>query len=424
MDPSSILASIINSSSSNNNNNSVQDLVEILTTLYDSYRYEYLHSPISTLPLPIQTIVILSTFHFLKTFIINPLRSNLPLFLEFTFTSAPSIDVPQSDAEAKDDGVPNSTKPTPIDQVKIYNPKTPNQIQCFDPATLQLIGTVPALTKDEVNTLCLQAKNAQKAWSQTTYKQRRLVLRTIQKYILSHQEDICRVCSRDSGKPKVDALLGEIMTTCEKIRCINVNGEEWLQPSLRPVGPMMMHKTAYVEYVPYGVLGVIAPWNYPFHNMLNHVISGLFSGNAVVSKVSEHTAWSSIYFTNIVRKALEVCGHDVNVVQTLTGFGDCGAALVECEYVDKIIFTGSPKVGRMVMKGCSSNLKPCILELGGKDPMVFCDDVDIEVWIMDQKNTSISLIVLCFCVLYSYLRLHFLIFLYFFTSSLFYSLIN
>ncbi len=388
MDPSSILASI-------SNNNSVQDLMEILTT-FNEYWYSY----ISTLPLPIQTIVILSTLHFLKTFIINPLQSNLPLFLEFTFTTVPTIDVPQSDAEAKDDGVP--TKPTPIDQVKIYNPKAPNQIQCFDPATLQLIRTVPALTKDEVNTLCLQAKNAQKSWSQTTYKQRRLVLRTIQKYILSHQEDICRVCSRDSGKPKVDALLGEIMTTCEKIRCMNVNGEEWLQPSLRPVGPMMMHKTAYVEYVPYGVLGVIAPWNYPFHNMLNHVISGLFSGNAVVSKVSEHTAWSSIYFTNIVRKALEVCGHDVNVVQTLTGFGDCGAALVDCEYVDKIIFTGSPKVGRMVMKGCSSNLKPCILELGGKDPMVFCDDVNIEVCI---KNTMIVFVLYNYFCLISYFYL-------------------
>jgi len=168
------------------------------------------------------------------------------------------------------------------------------------------------------------------------------------------------------------------MTTCEKIRCINVNGEGWLEPSYRPVGPMMVHKTAYVEYVPYGVLGVIAPWNYPFHNMLNHVISGLFSGNAVVSKVSEHTAWSSTYFTKIVRAALEIHGHDSNVVQTLTGFGECGAALVNCDYVDKIIFTGSPGVGKLVMEGCSKSLKPCILELGGKDPMVFCDDVKIE----------------------------------------------
>jgi acyl-CoA reductase-like NAD-dependent aldehyde dehydrogenase len=181
-----------------------------------------------------------------------------------------------------------------------------------------------------------------------------------------------------TGKPKVDALLGEVMTTCEKIRCINFNGEEWLQPSYRPVGPMMAHKRAYVEYVPYGVLGVIAPWNYPFHNMLNHVISGIFSGNAVVSKVSEHTSWSSTYFGKICRMALEVNGYDPDLVQTVTGFGEAGAALVACDDVDKIIFTGSPGVGRKVMEGASKYLKPVILELGGKDPMVFCDDVKIK----------------------------------------------
>ena len=180
------------------------------------------------------------------------------------------------------------------------------------------------------------------------------------------------------GKPKVDALLGEVMTTCEKIRCINFNGEEWLQPSYRPVGPMMAHKRAYVEYVPFGVLGVIAPWNYPFPNMLNHVISGIFSGNAVVSKVSEHTSWSSTYFGKICRMALEVNGHDPDLVQTVTGFGESGAALVACDDVDKIIFTGSPGVGRKVMEGASKYLKPVILELGGKDPMVFCDDVKIK----------------------------------------------
>ena len=73
---------------------------------------------------------------------------------------------------------------------------------------------------------------------------------------------------------------------------------------------MMMHKTAYVEYVPYGVWGIMAPWNYLFHNMLNHIISGLFSGNAVVSKVSEHTSWSSTYFTRIAQQAIIVNGHD------------------------------------------------------------------------------------------------------------------
>ncbi len=350
-------------------------LVEILLSFYES--------SVAPLPMPVQIMFLFSIFHFTFTFLYTPLKANLPLLFEFAFHRIPLIDVPMTEMEAKDDGLPSSSsKSITLDQVSIKDPSDPSHIQCFDPASLQHLGKIPAMTPSDVDDLCAKASKAQKSWSQTTYTQRRTVLRTIQKYILAHQEDICRVCARDSGKPKVDALLGEVMTTCEKIRCINVHGEQWLQPQPRPVGPMMVHKSAYVEYVPYGVLGVIAPWNYPFHNMLNHVISGLFSGNAVVSKVSEHTAWSSSYFTRIVRQALVEHGHNPDIVQTLTGFGECGAALVDCKFVDKIIFTGSPNVGRLVMKGASKSLKPVILELGGKDPMVFCDDVNIDVSIL------------------------------------------
>lgn len=112
--------------------------------------------------------------------------------------------------------------------------------------------------------------------------------------------------------------------------------------------------------------------------MLNHIISGIFAGNAVVGKVSEHTSWSSAYFGRIVQKALEVNGHDPNLVQTITGFGDAGAALVSDPLVAKIIFTGSPGVGRKVMEGAAPYLKPVILELGGKDPMVLVEDIDLK----------------------------------------------
>ena len=105
----------------------------------------------------------------------------------------------------------------------------------------------------------------------------------------------------------------------------------------------MPHKRAYVEYHALGVLGVIAPWNYPFHNVYNHVVSGLFAGNAVVSKVSEYTSWSSRYFGAIVAAALTACGHDPDLCPIVTGFGEAGAALVACPGIDKIIFTGTFK---------------------------------------------------------------------------------
>jgi acyl-CoA reductase-like NAD-dependent aldehyde dehydrogenase len=182
----------------------------------------------------------------------------LGLFFEYLLP-VPTIDVEMTAAEAQDDGVTSK----PCEKTTLLDPKRPGYIQCYDPATKQRLGEVTAMTAKDVHELCVKAAQAQKSWVRTSYKERRKVLRTIQKYIVNHVEDICRVCTRDSGKPEVDALLGEVVTTCEKIRTINSNGELWLRPSYRPPGPMMMHKWACVEYVPLGVLGVIAPWNYP-----------------------------------------------------------------------------------------------------------------------------------------------------------------
>jgi len=285
---------------------------------------------------------------------------------------APKIEVELTETERSDklDG-PSFPK------MELKDRSRPGRIQCYDPATLQKLGEIEAMTPARVEEVVLKAKRAQVAWAKTSFAERRRVLTTMQNYITAHIHEICRVASRDSGKPLLDALLGEVLTTCEKIRCVAANGEGWLKREVRPNGPLMMHKTSYVEYHPLGVLGVIAPWNYPFHNVMNHVVSGLFAGNAVVSKVSEYTSWSSAYFARIVQTALQACGHDPDLVQIVTGFGEAGAALVACDDIDKIIFTGSPGVGRLVMKGAAPHLKPVILELGGKDPLVICEDANL-----------------------------------------------
>lgn len=184
------------------------------------------------------------------------------LWLEYLTTSVPLIQVELTEAEAKDDGV--TSAPLKDKKISIVDPKRPGFIQCYDPATKQHLGEMKAMTAADVHELCVKAKIAQEKWAKTTFAQRRQVLRTIQKYICHHVEDICRVASRDSGKVKVDALLGEVLTTCEKIRTVNEWGELWLRPSYRPTGPMMMHKSARVEYVPLGIIAPIAPWNYPY----------------------------------------------------------------------------------------------------------------------------------------------------------------
>ena len=221
-----------------------------------------------------------------------------------------------------------------------------------------------------------KARVAQKSWVKTSYAERGEVLKLLNDYIVSNQAMLCRVASRDTGKTMVDGSFGEVLTTCEKISWTLNNGEEALKPDYRGVGMLTVHKTARVEYQPMGVLGAIIPWNYPFHNMLGQVISAIFSGNAIVLKVSEHTCWSSEFFVNICKKALAQYGHSEDLIQIVTGYGGTGASLIP--KVDKLVFIGSPEVGKLVMKSAAETLTPVVLELGGKDAAVVCDDADLD----------------------------------------------
>ena len=123
-----------------------------------------------------------------------------------------------------------------------------------------------------------KAAAAQKVWARSSFAQRRLLLRTIQRFILDNQQTICEVSARDSGKPMVDAAFGEVMVTLEKIAWLCAEGEAWQAPERRSAGLMMFYKRAVVEYHPVGVMGAVVPWNYPFHNVFNPLLSNLFAG--------------------------------------------------------------------------------------------------------------------------------------------------
>ncbi|CBI22889.3 hypothetical protein VitviT2T_006113 [Vitis vinifera] len=283
--------------------------------------------------------------------------------------NVPSIDVDASDV--LDDG---KTKENSF----IYIPsrgRTPEKVQCYEPATMKYLGFCPALRPDEVREHVAQARKAQKIWARSSFKQRRQFLRILLKYIIEHQELICEISSRDTGKTMVDASLGEIMTTCEKITWLLSEGERWLKPEYRSTGRSMLHKTAKVEFHPLGVIGAIVSWNYPFHNIFNPMLAAVFSGNGVVIKVSEHASWSGCFYLRIIQAALAAVGAPENLVDVITGFAETGEALVSS--VDKIIFVGSPGVGKTIMRNASDTLIPVTLELGGKDAFIVCEDVDV-----------------------------------------------
>jgi acyl-CoA reductase-like NAD-dependent aldehyde dehydrogenase len=249
-------------------------------------------------------------------------------------------------------------------------------IPCHDPATMQPLGFVTAMDATRVREIVAHARSLQPAWAATSFAERRAVLRELLTRIVDQQATICELAVRDSGKTMVDASLGEIFPVCEKIRYVLENGEKDLAPEPRGSG-FLMHKKAWVEYPPLGVIGVICPWNFPFHNIYCPLVPALFAGNAVVVKVSEHTSWSAAPLVDIVRGVLRDRGHDPDLVQFVTGYGETGAALVDSG-VDKIFFTGSPQNGKKVMATASESLTPVVLELGGKDPMIVCDDADLD----------------------------------------------
>ncbi|KMZ68070.1 putative Aldehyde dehydrogenase [Zostera marina] len=283
-----------------------------------------------------------------------------------------SIEVDASDV--MDDG--NQTK----ENSYIYIPRKgvliqTDKVQCYEPATMKYLGYFPALSPEEVKEHVAQSRIAQKEWSKSSFKQRRQFLRILLKYIIEHQELICEISSRDTGKTMVDASLGEIMTTCEKITWLLSEGEKWLKPECRASGRSMLHKRAKVEFYPLGVVGAIVSWNYPFHNIFNPMLAAVFSGNGVVIKVSEHASWSGCFYLRIIQAALVAVGAPENLVHVITGFAETGKALVSS--VDKVIFVGSPGVGKMIMKNAADTLVPITLELGGKDAFIVCEDVDV-----------------------------------------------
>jgi len=249
-------------------------------------------------------------------------------------------------------------------------------VRCWDPSTLADLGDVPVTDAAGVAAAVATARAAQRAWATSSFAARARLMRVMLKFVVENQRTIARVAVADSGKTVTDAIFGEVLVTCEKLRWLANNGAAVLAPERRSPGSMVAFtKRVSVEFRPLGVIGAIVPWNYPFHNLFNPVSAALMAGNGIVIKVSEYASWSAAnYFGEAIRACLAAAGAPPGLVAIVHGYGPTGAALVGSG-VDKVIFVGSPAVGRLVAKAAAETLTPVVLELGGKDPFVVCGDV-------------------------------------------------
>ncbi len=254
--------------------------------------------------------------------------------------------------------------------------RSDSSIDCFDPANRRHLGQVAVDSPEAVLQAVERARAAQRVWGRASLATRKQVLRQLLDFILEHADEICNEVVADSGKTRENAMLGEIWPVCEKLRWTIRNAEKHLRPE-RVSSGLMLHKKAVIEFHPLGVIGVICPWNYPFQNILGPAIPALMAGNAVVIKVSEWSAWSSLYFQKIFDQVLSAAGFSPDLVKIVNGYAATGKALVSSG-VDSLVFTGSVDNGRRVLVESARNLTPVILELGGKDAMIVCDDADLD----------------------------------------------
>ncbi|KAI9887923.1 MAG: Meiotic Sister-Chromatid recombination aldehyde dehydrogenase [Watsoniomyces obsoletus] len=242
-------------------------------------------------------------------------------------------------------------------------------IQCYSPSNGSFLGSIEPDQPEDIDRKISKATTAQKEWGKTSFSQRRKVLKTILKYVLDHQESIAKTACLDSGKTMIDASFGEILVTAEKLKWTILHGEASLRPERRPTSFLMAYKINEVRWEPLGVVAAC------FHNIIGPIISSIFTGNSIIIKGSELTAWSSNYFISIARTALDICGHSPEVIQSVICLPEVASHLTSHPGIRHLTFIGSRKVGHLVASSASRSLIPVCMELGGKDSAIILDDM-------------------------------------------------
>jgi acyl-CoA reductase-like NAD-dependent aldehyde dehydrogenase len=250
-----------------------------------------------------------------------------------------------------------------------------SRIASVNPATGEVLGELDSAGTTEVHAAVARARAAQPDWNAWGIHSRIKILRRFQQTLLAHKTDIARRITQEAGKPAVEALVTEVLVVLDAARFLIENAFAILREEKLPHGnPAMKTKSGRILHEPYGVVGIISPWNYPFSIPATEAMAALVAGNAVVLKPSELTPLIALELQALLREA----GVPDDIFQVLPGEGETGAALVGSE-IDKLVFTGSVATGRRIAQIAAERLLPVVLELGGKDPMLVLEDADVDV---------------------------------------------
>ncbi len=261
---------------------------------------------------------------------------------------------------------------------EVHNGATPPvgvgaEIPVENPATGEIVRTVPDLDGAAVAEMAARGRAAQTAWEAIGFAGRAKIMLRAQKWLIDNSERVIETIVSETGKTWEDAEFAEIAYAANAFGFWAKATERYLgDERIKSAQLLVKGKKLILRYRPLGLIGVIGPWNYPLTNSFGDSIPALMAGNSVILKPSEVTPLTSL----LMAEALSECGLPEHVFQVATGRGGTGAALID--NVDMIMFTGSTRTGRMVAQEAAKRLIPCSLELGGKDPMIVLSDADLE----------------------------------------------
>ena len=191
--------------------------------------------------------------------------------------------------------------------------------------------------------------------------------------VAENSPDIASAISADFGNRSVhETYLLELVPLQNAIRHAQQHLERWMRPERRPVHWTCRPNTAWVQYQPLGVVGIVSPWNYPLSLALIPVVDALAAGNRVLLKPPELTPTFSSFVQRMMAQAFAE-----DELAVIAGGADVAEQFVRLP-LDHILFTGSTAVGRKVMAAAAENLTPVTLELGGKSPVLICPDYDVD----------------------------------------------
>ena len=240
-----------------------------------------------------------------------------------------------------------------------------------NPATEETIAEAPRARAEDADRAARAAHTAQTDWRFTPGIEKCELLHAVARNTRAHREELARLLTLEGGKPLIENM-DEIEWVAA---CFDYYAEVGRHESGRVVPPVQRHQMNFVIKEPYGVVVCIVPWNYPLLLMSWKVAPALMAGNSVVIKPSENTPLSTLRMAEVAFSELPP-----GIVNVVSGYGpEAGEALVTHPLTSLVAFTGSVATGRRIATLAVERLKKIHLELGGNDPFIVCDDVDLDV---------------------------------------------